>query len=47
MSTDQAGSVSPFVYSGLLTYSSATHRITEKPAFAAFSRVVHSLEGGH
>ena len=47
MSTDQAGSLSPFVYSGLLTYSSRTHRVTEKPAFAAFSKVVHTLEGGH
>jgi Glycosyl hydrolase family 53 len=47
MSTDQAGSDSPFNFSGLLTYSTRTHRISEKPAFSAFSRVVRSLEGGH
>lgn len=45
MSTDQAGSASPFVFSGLLTYSSHSHRVSEKPAFATFSRVVHTLEG--
>ncbi len=47
MSTDQNGSTSPFVFSGLLTYSAHTHRITEKPAFTTFSRVVRQLERGH
>jgi polysaccharide biosynthesis protein PslG len=47
MSTDQAGSASPFVFSGLLSYSPRTHRVSQKPAFATFSRVVRSLERGH
>jgi hypothetical protein len=47
MSTDEAGSASPFNFSGLLTYSAHTHHISEKPAFATFSRAVHSLEGAH
>jgi arabinogalactan endo-1,4-beta-galactosidase len=47
MSTDQDGSASPFAFSGLLTYSAHAHRVSEKPAFRTFSRVVRTLEHGH
>ena len=45
MSTDQLGSISPWAFSGLFRYGSGDHRITAKPAFAVFRRVVRHLEG--
>jgi arabinogalactan endo-1,4-beta-galactosidase len=47
MSSDQYGSTSPFAFSGLLKYGSHSHRVSEKPAFAIFRRIVMRLEGRH
>lgn len=47
VSTDQVGSYSPFAFAGLLRYDVHTHRISAKPAFAAFRRVALHIEGRH
>lgn len=44
MTTDRGGPRTWYFYSGLLRFDPSTHRISAKPAYAAFRRTVHQLE---